>query len=222
MARRKKPAPVSEVCPSCGCDDPKKFRPVVNQSVKMGQKERYCPDPAHDLPKAPEAEAHKVIDSQPQTAVVAVPEIPAMEPWRPPPGPDLPRGTREALPARRAHYLQKFEVASGVRVHLDVGEYPGGRPGEIFVTLEMAEGAEYRSLMNCLSIVTSLALQHGTPLETLVDALVGIRFGHGGRVEAEGSAIQSCTSVVDLVFRELGITYLGRQDLAQAKPDPVA
>ena len=80
------------------------------------------------------------------------------------------------------------------------------------------EGAAYRSLMNCFAIAISLGLQHGVPLEEFSDAFVFTRFEPNGLVTGNKS-ISMSTSTIDYIFRELAITYLGRDDLAQVTPD---
>ena len=79
------------------------------------------------------------------------------------------------------------------------------------------EGAAFRSLMNCFAIAISLGLQHGVPLEEFVDAFVFTRFEPNGMVKGN-DRIKMSTSVIDYVFRELAITYLGRTDLSHV-PD---
>jgi len=80
------------------------------------------------------------------------------------------------------------------------------------------EGAAFRSLMNCFAIAISLGLQHGVPLDEFVDAFVFTRFEPNGMVSGNPH-IKMGTSVIDYVFRELAITYLGRTDLAQVTPE---
>jgi ribonucleoside-diphosphate reductase alpha chain len=80
------------------------------------------------------------------------------------------------------------------------------------------EGAAFRSLMNCFAISISLGLQHGVPLEEFVDAFVFTRFEPNGFVVGNPH-IKHATSVIDYIFRELAITYLGRHDLAQVETD---
>jgi ribonucleoside-diphosphate reductase alpha chain len=79
------------------------------------------------------------------------------------------------------------------------------------------EGAAFRSLMNCFAIAISLGLQHGVPLDEFVDAFVFTRFEPNGMVQGNPH-IKMSTSVIDYVFRELAITYLGRTDLSHV-PD---
>jgi ribonucleoside-diphosphate reductase alpha chain len=67
--------------------------------------------------------------------------------------------------------------------------------------------------MNCFAIAISLGLQHGVPLEEFVDAFVFTRFEPNGMVRGN-DRIKMSTSVIDYVFRELAITYLGRTDLS--------
>jgi len=84
------------------------------------------------------------------------------------------------------------------------------------------EGAAFRSLMNNFAISISIGLQYGVPLEEYVDAYVFTRFEPAGPVEGNDS-IKHATSILDYLFRELGVSYLGREDLAQTdarKSDP--
>lgn len=123
---------------------------------------------------------------------------------------------RRALPHRRKGYTQKASIG-GHKVYLRTGEYDDGSLGEIFIDMHK-EGAAYRSLMNCFAIAISLGLQHGVPLEEFADAFVFTRFEPNGLVTGNKS-ISMSTSTIDYIFRELAITYLGRNDLAQVTPD---
>lgn len=118
---------------------------------------------------------------------------------------------RQSLPTRRVGYTQKAKIA-GNTVYLRTGEYKDGKIGEIFLDMHR-EGASYRSLMNCFAIAISLGLQYGVPLEEYVDAFVFTKFEPSGIVSGN-PAIKMATSVIDYVFRELAINYLGRYDLA--------
>ncbi len=122
---------------------------------------------------------------------------------------------RRRLPDRRAGYTQKA-VVGGHKVYLRTGEYDDGSLGEIFLDMHK-EGAAFRSLMNCFAIAISLGLQHGVPLDEFVDAFVFTRFEPNGLVKGN-DRIRMATSVIDYVFRELAITYLGRTDLSHV-PD---
>jgi ribonucleoside-diphosphate reductase alpha chain len=75
------------------------------------------------------------------------------------------------------------------------------------------EGAAFRSMMNCFAISVSMGLQYGVPLEDLVDQFCFTRFEPHGRVDGHDN-IRACTSVIDYVFRVLGLEYLNRTDLA--------
>ena len=118
---------------------------------------------------------------------------------------------RHRLPDRRSGYTQKA-VVGGHKVYLRTGEYQDGTVGEIFLDMHK-EGAAFRSLMNCFAIAISLGLQHGVPLEEFVDAFVFTRFEPNGLVRGN-DRIKMSTSVIDYVFRELAINYLGRTDLS--------
>jgi ribonucleoside-diphosphate reductase alpha chain len=73
--------------------------------------------------------------------------------------------------------------------------------------------------MNNFAIAISIALQYGVPLEEYVDAFVGTRFEPSGEVEGNDS-IARATSILDYLFRELAVSYLGRDDLAETGDDP--
>jgi ribonucleoside-diphosphate reductase alpha chain len=122
---------------------------------------------------------------------------------------------RETLPPRRKGYTQKA-VVGGHKVYLRTGEYEDGRPGEIFIDMHK-EGAAFRSLMNNFAIAISIALQYGVPLEEFVDAFTFTRFEPAGMVIGNDS-IKNATSVLDYIFRELAVSYLGRNDLAHIPP----
>ncbi|MDP7369522.1 MAG: vitamin B12-dependent ribonucleotide reductase [Nitrospinota bacterium] len=126
------------------------------------------------------------------------------------------QGRRRKLPTRRGGYTQKA-IVGGHKVYLRTGEYTDGNLGEIFIDMHK-EGAAFRSLMNCFAIAISLGLQHGVPLDEFVDAFVFTRFEPGGIVEGN-SHIKMSTSIIDYIFRELALSYLGRNDLAQVKPE---
>ncbi|EKD28146.1 MAG: hypothetical protein ACD_79C00417G0001, partial [uncultured bacterium] len=123
---------------------------------------------------------------------------------------------RKRLPERRAGYTQKAKVG-GHTVYLRTGEYESGELGEIFLDMHK-EGAAFRSLMNCFAIAVSLGLQYGVPLEEYIEAFVFSKFEPSGMVSGN-QHIKMATSVIDYIFRELAITYLGRYDLAHVKPE---
>jgi ribonucleoside-diphosphate reductase alpha chain len=124
--------------------------------------------------------------------------------------------SRTRLPDRRKGYIQKAAVG-GHKVYLHTGEYDDGLLGEIFIDMHK-EGAAFRSLMNNFAIAISIGLQYGVPLDEFVDAFVYTRFEPAGRVEGNDS-IKSATSILDYIFRELAVSYLDRDDLANADPD---
>lgn len=123
---------------------------------------------------------------------------------------------RRKLPHRRSGYTQKA-VIGGHKLYLRTGEYEDGTIGEIFLDMHK-EGAAFRSLMNSFAIAISLGLQHGVPLEEFVEAFIFTRFEPNGMVSGNDS-IKMSTSIIDYIFRELAISYLGRNDLAQVNPD---
>ncbi len=124
------------------------------------------------------------------------------------------KSERSKLPERRKGYTQKASVG-GHKVYLRTGEYEEGKLGEIFVDMHK-EGAAFRSLMNNFAIAVSIGLQYGVPLEEFVDAFTFTRFEPSGMVEGN-EAIKMSTSILDYIFRELAISYLGRNDLAHVE-----
>jgi ribonucleoside-diphosphate reductase alpha chain len=125
---------------------------------------------------------------------------------------------RRKLPDRRKGYIQKAAVG-GHKVYIHTGEYEDGELGEIFIDMHK-EGAAFRSLMNNFAIAISIGLQYGVPLDEFVDAFVFTRFEPAGQVTGNDS-IRSATSILDYIFRELGVSYLDRHELANAEPDPL-
>ena len=120
--------------------------------------------------------------------------------------------SRTRLPDRRKGYIQKATVG-GHKVYLHTGEFDDGLLGEIFIDMHK-EGAAFRSLMNNFAIAVSLGLQYGVPLEEYVDAFVFTRFEPAGEVTGNDQ-ITRATSILDYIFRELAVSYLAREDLAE-------
>ncbi len=125
-------------------------------------------------------------------------------------------GKRRRLPDRRAGYTQKARIGNH-KIYLRTGEYEDGTLGEIFLDMHK-EGAAFRSMTNCFAIAVSLGLQHGVPLDEYIDAFLFTRFEPNGTVQGNPH-IKMTTSIIDYIFRELAITYLGRHDLAHVEPE---
>ncbi|WP_281931914.1 vitamin B12-dependent ribonucleotide reductase [Roseibium album] len=123
---------------------------------------------------------------------------------------------QEKLPARRKGYTQKAKIG-GHTVFLRTGEYHDGRLGEIFLDMNK-EGSALRAFINNFAISVSLGLQYGVPLEEYVDAFTFTKFEPAGMVQGN-DAIKNATSILDYVFRELAVSYLGRHDLAHVPPE---
>ncbi len=123
---------------------------------------------------------------------------------------------RRRLPARRSGFTQEARVA-GNKVFLRTGEYEDGQLGEIFIDMHK-EGAAFRSMINCFAISISKGLQYGVPLEEFVETFTFTRFEPQGMVTGHPN-IKMATSIIDYVFRVLGLEYLGRTDLTQVPPD---
>jgi ribonucleoside-diphosphate reductase alpha chain len=126
-----------------------------------------------------------------------------------------PEGHRVRLPKKRSGFTQEAYVG-GHKVFLRTGEYADGTLGEIFIDMHK-EGAAFRSLMNCFAMSVSVGLQYGVPLETFVEQFTFTRFEPHGVVSGHAN-IKFSTSIVDYIFRVLGVEYLRRYDFAQVKP----
>tara|TARA_Y100000590_G_scaffold429725_1_gene542584 strand:+ start:1213 stop:2055 length:843 start_codon:yes stop_codon:yes gene_type:complete len=118
---------------------------------------------------------------------------------------------RSKMPDRRKGYIQKVTIGNH-KVYLHTGEYEDGKVGEIFIDTHK-EGELVKALMNNFAIAVSLGLQYGVPLDEFVDAFIETKFEPSGEVNGN-DRILNATSILDYIFRELAISYLGREDLA--------
>ncbi|MCB1186255.1 vitamin B12-dependent ribonucleotide reductase [bacterium] len=121
---------------------------------------------------------------------------------------------RRPLPRKRKGFTFEGRIG-GHKLYLRTGEYSDGTLGEVFIDMHK-EGAAFRSLMNCFAIAVSKGLQYGVPLEEFVDTFVFTRFEPSGTCDHPN--IKMAQSVIDYVFRVLGMEYLGRTDFVQIKP----
>ena len=118
---------------------------------------------------------------------------------------------RFRMPDRRKGYIQKAQIGDH-KVYLHTGEYDDGKIGEIFIDTNK-EGELVKAMMNNFAIAISLGLQYGVPLEEYVDAFIDTKFEPSGNVIGN-DRILSASSILDYVFRELAISYLGKEELA--------
>jgi len=118
---------------------------------------------------------------------------------------------RFKMPDRRKGYIQKASIGDH-KIYLHTGEYDDGKIGEIFIDTNK-EGELVKALMNNFAIAISLGLQYGVPLDEFVDAFIDTKFEPSGKVEGN-DRILSATSILDYVFRELAISYLGKEEMA--------
>ena len=118
---------------------------------------------------------------------------------------------RFKMPDRRKGYIQKAQIGNH-KVYLHTGEYDDGKIGEIFIDTNK-EGELVKAMMNNFAIAISLGLQYGVPLDEYVDAFIDTKFEPSGNVIGN-DRILSASSILDYVFRELAISYLGKEDLA--------
>ncbi len=118
---------------------------------------------------------------------------------------------RSKMPDRRKGYIQKVTIGNH-KIYLHTGEYDDGKVGEIFIDMNK-EGELVKALMNNFAIAISLGLQYGVPLDEFVDAFIETKFEPSGEIHGN-DRILSASSMLDYIFRELAISYLGREDLA--------
>ncbi len=118
---------------------------------------------------------------------------------------------RFKMPDRRKGYIQKAQIGDH-KVYLHTGEYDDGKIGEIFIDTNK-EGELVKAMMNNFAIAISLGLQYGVPLDEYVDAFLDTKFEPSGKVIGN-DRILSASSILDYVFRELAISYLGKEELA--------
>ncbi len=125
--------------------------------------------------------------------------------------PKIKNNDRFRMPDRRKGYIQKAQIGDH-KVYLHTGEYDDGKIGEIFIDTNK-EGELVKAMMNNFAIAISLGLQYGVPLEEYVDAFIDTKFEPSGNVIGN-DRILSASSILDYVFRELAISYLGKEELA--------
>ncbi len=128
---------------------------------------------------------------------------------------------RFKMPDRRKGYIQKVTIGGEHKIYLHTGEYDDGTVGEVFIDMNK-EGELVKAVMNNFAIAVSLGLQYGVPLDEFVDAFIETKFEPSGEINGN-DRILNASSILDYIFRELAISYLGREDLAHTpsinKPD---
>ncbi|MBI2212008.1 MAG: vitamin B12-dependent ribonucleotide reductase [Acidobacteria bacterium] len=122
------------------------------------------------------------------------------------------RASRRKLPDEREAITHKFSVG-GHEGYITVGKYEDGAPGEIFITMAK-EGSTISGLMDAFATMTSLALQHGVPLQLLVDKFSHTRFEPSGFTK--NPEIPMAKSIMDYIFKWLSIKFLSRESQVEA------
>jgi ribonucleoside-diphosphate reductase alpha chain len=119
---------------------------------------------------------------------------------------------RRKLPDERESITHKFSIG-GHEGYITVGKYEDGTAGEIFVTMAK-EGSTISGLMDSFATMTSLALQHGVPLQLLVDKFTHTRFEPSGFTK--NPEIPMAKSIMDYIFKWLATKFLDRDHQAEA------
>jgi ribonucleoside-diphosphate reductase alpha chain len=117
-----------------------------------------------------------------------------------------PVAVRRKLPDERESITHKFSIG-GHEGYITVGKYEDGAPGEIFITMAK-EGSTISGLMDSFATMTSMALQHGVPLQLLVDKFTHLRFEPSGFTK--NPEIPMAKSIMDYIFKWLAIKFLSR------------
>ena len=116
--------------------------------------------------------------------------------------------TRQRLPNERTSITHKFSIDEH-EGYITVGLYEDGRPGEVF--LKMAkEGSVISGLMDTIATMTSISLQYGVPLESLVNKFSHVRFEPEGFTN--NSDIPIAKSIIDYIFRWIGMKFLPQSE----------
>jgi len=116
----------------------------------------------------------------------------------------LDQPVRHRMPDTRISLTHKFEIA-GHEGYITVGLYEDGQPGELFITMSK-EGSTIGGLMDTVGTLTSIALQYGVPLESLVKKFAYQRFEPSGFTK--NPDIRHATSITDYVFRWLACQFI--------------
>lgn len=122
--------------------------------------------------------------------------------------------TRRKLPNRRESTTAKFSIHTSkgiVKLYCTCGLYKNGEVGEVFLSVGNT-GSDERAWIDMMARTVSVSLQSGVPLKKFVDMFCGVKMETSGVVTGCDS-IKFCTSPLDLVFRWLGIEYLGMKEL---------
>jgi ribonucleoside-diphosphate reductase alpha chain len=131
----------------------------------------------------------------------------------------LQQPSRQRMPDTRVSLTHKFEIA-GHEGYITVGLYENRQPGELFIQMAK-EGSTIGGLMDTVATLTSIALQYGVPLESLVKKFAYQRFEPSGFTK--NPDIRSATSITDYVFRWLGCQFINGYKEAispnRAQPD---
>ncbi len=124
--------------------------------------------------------------------------------------------TRHRLPTTRTGQLHKFDIA-GTEGYLITGEFPTGELGEVFITIAK-EGATLSGVLDALAITTSIGLQYGVPLRSLVTKFIHTNFEPQGFTP--NPEIQRASSIIDYIYRWLGLKYLPPEDIEELNLRP--
>jgi ribonucleoside-diphosphate reductase alpha chain len=125
---------------------------------------------------------------------------------------------RHRMPETRASFTHKFSIA-GHEGYFTVGLFEDGQPGELFITMAK-EGSTIGGLMDTIATLVSLSLQYGVPLEDLVRKFAHQRFEPSGYTL--NPQIRVAKSIVDYIFRWLGITFIPGYEGADLTAGPVS
>ncbi len=124
--------------------------------------------------------------------------------------------TGRQMPDRRQNITQRATIGHA-KVYLTLGFFDEEMKdvGEIFISLEKT-GSERRWLMDEVARLASKLIQHGCPIETVMESWLGTKGKPAGPVQGD-ARIKNCTSILDYVARTILVSYCDRDDLAHVK-----
>jgi len=124
-------------------------------------------------------------------------------------------GERKRLDDERQGITHKTTVG-GQDAYFHVGLYKDGTPGEIFIDIAKA-GSTLHGVMDMASMLMSVGLQHGVPLEVITDKLKDLKFEPDGMTR--NKAIPFASSIPDYLGKWLEQRFVNNEVKA-GDPEP--
>lgn len=110
---------------------------------------------------------------------------------------------RKRLPDTRRGVIKKvklFTEQGDIDLFININRYEDGDCAEVFVSLGK-QGSTLQGMVDAWAMMVSIALQHGTPLDKVVEKFTGHAFPPAGMTS--DPEFKNCSSILDLVVRVL-------------------